>query len=106
MAATLRVHYDADGKTLTVWFDDPNKEFGAEETGEEVVIIRTVTTFGHVFFPWYNEEHHHSALGFLTPAVVHYGMAKGVSGRWRADGRRAPQSRGYLGRTDGLQLQT
>jgi len=34
--------------------------------------------FGHVFFPWYNDEHHHSALGFLTPAVVHYGLAGAV----------------------------
>jgi putative transposase len=34
--------------------------------------------FGHVFFPWYNDAHHHSALGFLTPAVVHYGLADGV----------------------------
>jgi len=32
--------------------------------------------FGHVFFPWYNDEHHHSGLGFLTPVVVHYGMAE------------------------------
>lgn len=40
VAAALRVYYDADGKTLTVWFDDPNKEFVAEETGEEVVIIK------------------------------------------------------------------
>ncbi len=40
MAAALRIYYDADGKTLTVWFDDPNKEFVAEETGEEVVIIK------------------------------------------------------------------
>lgn len=34
--------------------------------------------FGHVFFPWYNDAHHHSALGFLTPAVVHYGLADSV----------------------------
>jgi putative transposase len=34
--------------------------------------------FGHVFFPWYNDEHHHSGLGFLTPAVVHYGLADAV----------------------------
>jgi len=34
--------------------------------------------FGHVFFPWYNDAHHHSALGFLTPTVVHYGLAEGV----------------------------
>jgi len=25
------------------------------------------------FFPWYNEAHHHTALGLLTPAQVHQG---------------------------------
>jgi len=40
--------------------------------------IQDARTFGHVFFPWYNDAHHHSALGFLTPAVVHYGLADGV----------------------------
>ena len=28
------------------------------------------------FFHWYNEEHHHSALGLLTPHDVHYGLAE------------------------------
>lgn len=28
------------------------------------------------FFPWYNNEHHHSALHLLTPADVHYGRAE------------------------------
>jgi putative transposase len=27
------------------------------------------------FFPWYNGDHHHSALGYLTPHEVHYGLA-------------------------------
>jgi putative transposase len=27
------------------------------------------------FFPWYNDEHRHSALGLMTPAMVHYGQA-------------------------------
>lgn len=27
------------------------------------------------FFPWYNHEHHHSGLGYLTPHEVHYGLA-------------------------------
>ena len=40
--------------------------------------IEHCRAFGHVFFPWYNDAHHHSALGFLTPAVVHYGLAAGV----------------------------
>jgi putative transposase len=30
------------------------------------------------FFPWYNQEHKHSALGLLTPAVVHYGQTETV----------------------------
>ena len=30
----------------------------------------------HVFFPWYNTEHHHSGLGLLTPADVHHGRAE------------------------------
>ena len=28
------------------------------------------------FFPWYNQEHHHSGLGFLTPFEVHFDQAK------------------------------
>lgn len=28
------------------------------------------------FFPWYNHEHHHSGLGYLTPFEVHYGLAE------------------------------
>ena len=30
------------------------------------------------FFDWYNTEHHHSGIGFLTPEVVHYGLAPQV----------------------------
>jgi putative transposase len=30
------------------------------------------------FFSWYNTEHHHSALGLLTPDSVHYGGAPEV----------------------------
>jgi putative transposase len=28
------------------------------------------------FFPWYNHEHHHSGLGYLTPYEVHYGLGQ------------------------------
>ena len=28
-----------------------------------------------VFFPWYNAEHRHSGIGFMTPDSVHYGLA-------------------------------
>jgi putative transposase len=40
--------------------------------------LQDARAFGHVFFPWYNDEHHHGALGFLTPAVVHYGLADAI----------------------------
>jgi putative transposase len=36
------------------------------------------------FFPWYNHEHHHSGLAWLTPADVHYGRATALLAR-RAD---------------------
>ena len=29
-------------------------------------------TFAQGFFRWYNEEHYHSGLALLTPAMVHY----------------------------------
>jgi len=28
-----------------------------------------------IFFPWYNDQHHHSGLGLHTPADIHYGTA-------------------------------
>ena len=31
-----------------------------------------------VFVQWYNREHHHSGLGLMTPATVHYGEVKQV----------------------------
>ena len=32
-------------------------------------------TWAQTFFQWYNHEHHHSGIGFMTPAAVHYGAA-------------------------------
>jgi putative transposase len=34
--------------------------------------------FCQTFFPWYNDEHHHSGIGMMTPAMVHYGAAAAV----------------------------
>ena len=30
------------------------------------------------FFKWYNDEHYHSGIGLLTPAMLHYGQAEKV----------------------------
>ena len=36
------------------------------------------------FFPWYNDTHRHSGIGYMTPAAVHYGQAQGMF-KLRAD---------------------
>lgn len=41
--------------------------------------IQDARTFCREFFPWYNQEHRHSGIGLMTPAVVHYGKAEQVS---------------------------
>jgi len=38
--------------------------------------IQDARAHAHVFFPWYNTEHHHVGLGLLTPADVHHGRAE------------------------------
>jgi len=37
--------------------------------------IQDARAFCLRFFPWYNDEHRHSALGLMTPAMVHYDQA-------------------------------
>ena len=31
--------------------------------------------FCQTFFPWYNQEHCHSGIGYMPPAAVHFGQA-------------------------------
>lgn len=38
--AEVKVYYDPQGKTLTVWFDNPQDEFICEETAEEIVLMK------------------------------------------------------------------
>ena len=37
--------------------------------------IQDSRAFCQTFFAWYNDEHRHSGLGLLTPAMVHHGQA-------------------------------
>ncbi len=34
--------------------------------------------WARTFFQWYNQQHRHSALGLMTPAMVHYGLAQAI----------------------------
>lgn len=38
--AEVKVYYDREGNTLTVWFGNPADEYVAEETGEEIVLMK------------------------------------------------------------------
>jgi putative transposase len=40
--------------------------------------IEVALNFCRPFFSWYNFQHRHSGIGYLTPHVVHYGLADKV----------------------------
>ena len=46
--------------------------------------IQDSRAFCQQFFAWYNQDHRHSALGLLTPAMVHFGQAQSVLGQRQA----------------------
>ena len=64
---------EAQFKTLKYRPNFP-KRFGSIEDGRD---------FCRGFFKWYNEDHYHSGIGFLTPASLHYGEAAEIVERRR-----------------------
>jgi putative transposase len=56
---------EAQFKTLKYRPDFPGR-FGSLEDAR---------SFGQRFFPWYNTEHYHSGIGYLTPAQVQFGSS-------------------------------
>lgn len=38
--AEIKVYYDHVGSTLTVWFGNPQDEHIAEETGDEIILMK------------------------------------------------------------------
>lgn len=59
---------EAQFKTLKYRPDYPDR-FGCQPDAR---------TWAGEFFRWYNYEHHHSAIGLLTPADVHFGRAQTI----------------------------
>jgi putative transposase len=57
---------EAQFKTLKYRPDYPER-FGSQQDARR---------WAKDFFDWYDYEHHHTALGLLTPADVHYGRAQ------------------------------
>jgi len=48
------------------------------EFPERFGCIQDSRAFCQDFFQWYNQEHRHSGIGLLTPAMVHFGEAQTV----------------------------
>ncbi len=40
--------------------------------------VEDARTWARTFFHWYNDEHHHTGIGLMTPATVHHGQASVV----------------------------
>ena len=59
---------EAQFKTLKYRPDYPDR-FGCQQDAR---------AWAGEFFRWYNYEHHHSAIGLLTPADVHFGRAQTI----------------------------
>ena len=57
---------EAQFKTLKYRPDYPDR-FGS---------LADARSWGRRFFHWYNEQHHHTGLGLLTPAAVHAGRGE------------------------------
>ena len=55
-------------KTLKYRPDYPDR-FGSQQDAR---------TWAGAFFRWYNYQHHHTAIGLLTPADVHFGRAQTI----------------------------
>jgi uncharacterized protein YuzE len=36
----LTIHYDRDGNTLSVWFDDPKKESVCKESDDDLILVK------------------------------------------------------------------
>jgi len=36
----LRVYYDREGNTLSVWFEDPKKESVCEEADDDMILVK------------------------------------------------------------------
>ena len=55
-------------KTMKYWPEFPSRFDGFEHA----------LGFCRRFFSWYNDEHYHSGIGLVTPAMLHYGAAERV----------------------------
>lgn len=49
------------------------------EFPERFASVEDARAFCQTFFPWYNNDHHHTGIGLLTPEALHYDRAEIVT---------------------------
>ena len=68
----IKVVHDAEGQTLTVWLDDPEKEAVCEETTDEVILMKDAS--GRVIgFEFLHYRPADATLGLAVETVVRAG---------------------------------
>jgi hypothetical protein len=68
----IKVIHDQEGQTLTIWFDDPAKEFVCEETADEVILMKDATRkiIGFEMLN-YQPSHNQSIEGLMVETLIH-----------------------------------
>ena len=84
--AEVKIFHDREGQTLTVWFTDPSLEHVAEETGDEVVLMKDrsgrVIGFEKLNFSIPESDSVHAAVETAPASKVYLShLAQSPSGR-------------------------
>ncbi|MGB9672814.1 MAG: DUF2283 domain-containing protein [Anaerolineales bacterium] len=68
--AEIKVFFDKEGNTLTIWFRNPQDEYVCEETGEEIILMKNkngeVIGFEKLNFAKMDTEHMKVAFETVT----------------------------------------
>ena len=69
--AQVKVYYDQIGNTLTVWFGNSKDEYVAEETGDEIVLMKDKSgqVIGFEKLNWLIPQPDHLQVAFETVAA-------------------------------------
>ncbi len=69
--AEVKIYYDREGNTLTVWFDRPENEYVCEETGDEVILMKDASgrVIGFEKLNYSGDPSEHLRVAFETLAA-------------------------------------
>lgn len=69
--AEIKVFFDREGNTLTVWFGEPQDEYVCEETGEGIVLMKNKAgeVIGFEKLNFATSQEHQVKVAFETVTV-------------------------------------